>query len=366
MGFTLKAFNIRPAVVITAALLSGCATLSPGGHVARNLPKHVVSPVGDTTAADAARAGTEYERDPSNAKAGIAYGRSLRELGSAHEASLVLARTLAENPDNAELLAEYAKALTADGRPSAALPVFQRAESFKPGDWSLLSAEGIALDEAGEHEEARGKYKSALKLSRDNPNILANLGLSLALSGQLDEAEATLRQAVSQPGAGTQVRQNLALVLGLRGRFGEAEQLARADLDPQTAQNNLAMMRQMYGKPAQWADARDAAAKVAAKQPETIPAPMPVVQREDMIGSGVTAAILPRPASSVELAKASPRAQAVKTASAVPSAPRIHAPQKTKPAATAVGNGPDDSFVVKRSSSAVGNGVDNAFYGFPK
>ena len=281
----------RPLAAIAAVLLSGCASLSPGGHVARALDKEVVSPIADATAADAARAGSDYEQNPRDPKAAIAYGRALRELGSPREASLVLARTVAENPHHADLLAEYAKALTAAGRPAEALPVFEAARRLKPSDWSLLSAEGIALDQAGKHEDARAKYKSALKLSPDNPDILANLGLSLALSGRLDEAEVTLRHAVGEPGASTQVRQNLALVLGLRGRFGEAERLARADLDAHTAQNNVAVMRQMFEKPAQWADTRDAAAKVASDSPPTSPAPIPVVMREDTLGAGVTGAL---------------------------------------------------------------------------
>src|SRR5262249_21943246 len=104
-----KILALRPMAALTAALLSGCATFSPGGHVARSLDKNVVSSIGDTTMTDAARAGTEYERNPKDAKAAIAYGRALRELGSTKEATLVLARTVAENPHNPELLAEYGK-----------------------------------------------------------------------------------------------------------------------------------------------------------------------------------------------------------------------------------------------------------------
>lgn len=317
--------HVRHAALLAAVLLSGCATLSPGGHVARSIDRDVVNGIEDTTAADAARAGTLYERNPKDPKAAIAYGRALRELGSPREASLVLARTAAENPSHAELLAEYAKALTASGRTKEALAAFERARRIRSPDWATLSAEGIALDQAGRHDEARLRYRQALKLSPDNPDILANLGLSLALSGQLDEAEATLRKAVSQPAASTQVRQNLALVLGLRGRFGEAERLARSDLGPQGADHNLAVMRQMFEKPSQWANARDAGAKIAANAPETAPAPVPKLARMDMMaGEGTTAAIAkPAPAK----------------------------PKKTAPAKTA--------------TPLISNGIDQGFFGFP-
>jgi Flp pilus assembly protein TadD len=292
------------AALLVAALLSGCASLSPGGHVARGLDKEVVSGIADTSAADAARAGADYERNPKDPRAAIAYGRALRELGSAREAVLVLARTSADHPHHADLLAEYAKALTAAGRPQDALAVFKTAQHLRPADWSLLSAQGIALDQMGRHDEARAHYRGALKLSPDNPDVLANLGLSLALGGQLDEAEVTLRRAVSQPGASTQVRQNLALVLGLRGRFGEAERLARGDLDRKTADNNVAAMRQMFEKPAQWADARDAAAKSASSGPETNPAPSPALARLDTVGEGTTAATRNSPPPKAAPAKA--------------------------------------------------------------
>jgi Flp pilus assembly protein TadD len=314
-----------PLALLVAALLSGCATVSPGGHVARTLGKETVSGIADTSAADAARAGADYERNPKDPKAAIAYGRALRELGSAREAVLVLARTSADHPQHGDLLGEYAKALTAAGRPKDALAAFKTAQHLKPADWSLLSAEGIALDQMGRHDEARGRYRAALRLSPDNPDVLANLGLSLALGGQLDEAEVTLRRAVSQPGASTQVRQNLALVLGLRGRFGEAERLARGDLDRKTADNNVAAMRQMFEKPAQWADARDAATKRANSQPETNPAPSPALARFDT-GEGTTAAT-----------RNSPEPKAV--------------PGKAKRS--------------KPSPAPLGNSLDETFFGFP-
>lgn len=326
MGSVGSSGRFHPVrVVFIAALLSGCSTFSGGQGT--HTDRIVTSPIADSTAARAARAGVDYERNPQDPKAAIAYGRALRELGSALQASLVLARTAAHNPHHAELLAEYAKALTAAGKSDQALPMFARARQLKAPDWPLLSAEGVALDQVGKHRDARERYFAALKLSPNNPDILANLGLNYALSGRLDDAEATLRQAVAQPAASSQVRQNLALVLAKRGRYAEAERLARADLDPQTAERNVAAMRRMFGAPARSVAAREMDAVAAANGPETSPANMPVVLREETLPSGLTAAVQPQPR---------------------PTAPP-HAARKQKPA----------------TPLPSGNGVDEGFFGFP-
>jgi Flp pilus assembly protein TadD len=44
------------------------------------------------------------------------------------------------------------------------------------------------------------------------------------------------------------VRQNLALVVGLQGRFGEAETIARGDLSPEEAAENVAYLRRMLAE----------------------------------------------------------------------------------------------------------------------
>ncbi|HEY1153896.1 MAG TPA: hypothetical protein VGE73_08610, partial [Pseudolabrys sp.] len=96
---------------------------------------------------------------------------------------------------------------------------------------------------------------SALKIQPNDPSVLSNLGLSYALSKDLTRAEATLRRAVAQPGADSKARQNLALVLGLQGRFTEAEAIARADLPPEQAAENVAALRQMVAEHRGRADA---------------------------------------------------------------------------------------------------------------
>lgn len=295
----------QAAALLAAFALSGCVSLNPVRWFAATPDPIVATQMTPETVANAARASSAYERDPKSVRAAIVYARSLRELGSNKTAADVLGRTAKYHPENAELMAEYAKALTAAGESESALEAFRTAERLNKRDWSLLSAEGIALDQLGRHREARKRYNAALKLSPDNPDVLCNLALSHTLSGNLAEAELILRRAVNQPGAGVQARQNLALVLGLRGRFSEAESLARSDLDPAAADNNVAVLRQMFAQPNMWvAAAEGTPAKVAEEPVPAAPAlsskqnaaPMRAVRQAVLAApaSGVTGAVAPR------------------------------------------------------------------------
>ncbi|MFZ1990226.1 MAG: tetratricopeptide repeat protein [Alphaproteobacteria bacterium] len=245
--------GLRAVLLCSAAVLAGCASINPFA-AARPAPS-VSSPMTPQTVTNAARASAAYERDPKNANAAVTYARALREFGSNQAAADLLSRAAQFHPDNGELVSEYAKSLTAAGQNQAALPVFAEAKKLNKNDWSLLSAEGIALDQLGHHDQARGKYGEALRLSPNNPDVLCNLAFSYTLTGELSDAEVILRKAAKDPDASTQVRQNLAMVVGLQGRFTEAQTLARADLDPVTADHNVAVMRQMYAQPEMWASA---------------------------------------------------------------------------------------------------------------
>ena len=84
--------------------------------------------------------------------------------------------------------------------------------------------------------------------------VLNNKGLSYALDGKLSMARTTLRQASANAGANSRIRQNLALVLALSGDMGEAERLARSDLPPVVADNNIGVYRQLMNQPAYWSE----------------------------------------------------------------------------------------------------------------
>lgn len=202
--------------------------------------------------AAAAYWGNLYDRNPDDAETAVAYSRALRQIGSIEQAGTVMQRAQALHGDNGPVLAEYGKVLTASGRPDQALIPLGRAETLAPKDWTVLSAQGVALDQMGRFAEAQTKYKTALQIDAGNPSVLTNLGLSYALQGDLDRAELTLRQVVSDPRATARARQNLAVVLGLKGNFDEAARVARSDLPPDVAANNIAYLREMLTQPALW------------------------------------------------------------------------------------------------------------------
>ncbi len=237
-----------------ALMLGGCVTNAetqrPGLGAAADLPVHLSEP--RDFVASAAYWGGIYEQDPRNAEAAARYARGLRHLGSHMQALSVLQQASALHPNDPAVLAEYGKTLAASGKPDQASALLAKAAVLSPTDWTIFSAAGVAYDEMGEHDRAKEQYNSALRLAPDHPTILTNLGLSHALSGDLPAAEATLRRAVANPSAGAHARQNLSLVLGLKGDFEEAERLARADLPPSLASNNITTIRSMLAQPALW------------------------------------------------------------------------------------------------------------------
>jgi Flp pilus assembly protein TadD len=70
--------------------------------------------------------------------------------------------------------------------------------------------------------------------------LSVNLALSLALSGQYGEAVAVLTPIALDPAATPGERQTLAMIYALQGDNKAAERIARLDLDPQSAQRQLA------------------------------------------------------------------------------------------------------------------------------
>ncbi|MDF1687047.1 MAG: tetratricopeptide repeat protein [Parvibaculaceae bacterium] len=244
--------------VLIALSLTGCMTLPNGKPLfgGASAAKASYAPVHSNRPQDmvamAAYWGALYEQDPDNAEAAANYGRALRQIGSKEQAHSVLKRAVDQHSSNTDVLAEYGKLLTSVGKSDQAVHILGKATHDRPDDWTLFSALGVALDQVGKHEDALVNYDQALSLSPNNPKVLSNKGLSQALVGDLNIAELTLRKAVSDPASGVQARQNLSLVLGLQGNFGEAERLARADLPPAVATNNISYLKGMLVQPALW------------------------------------------------------------------------------------------------------------------
>lgn len=251
---------------VCAILLSACAT---GGGAKGDIVgygKHAdykdavgafTSPAADPTGMDpiaaAAYWGTAYDRTPT-AQTAVKYSAALRKIGSTKEAAAVMQKASTRFPGDADVSLEYGKTLIEQERAFEAVRHLEIAAEKKRGDWQALSAYGVALDQIDEHELARARYDEALRLSPGNVNVLNNKGLSYALDGDLKTAVKTLRAATANRQGDARVRQNLALVLAINGDMREAERLARSDLPPQLADQNVAYFRQLMTQPAFWQD----------------------------------------------------------------------------------------------------------------
>jgi len=76
--------------------------------------------------------------------------------------------------------------------------------------------------------------------------------MSYVLSGDLRTAETYLQEAIKNPTADSRVRQNLALVVGLQGDFEKAETIARGELPPAEAEENIKFLRNMLSQQSAW------------------------------------------------------------------------------------------------------------------
>jgi Flp pilus assembly protein TadD len=238
--------SVASAALIAGAL-AGCKTVG--------MPEAT----GSISSAPAARTDADWRREaeslgdkfranPRDADTAIRYAQALRATGQRAQAAAVLETAALHNPENRPLLGAYGRALADAGNFKQALDVLERAHSPDQPDWRILSVQGAVLDQMGRHDEAQRYYASALKIMPDEPSVLSNLGLSYALAKDLKRAEATLRRASESGRADKRVRQNLALVVGLQGRFQEAETIAKADLPPDEAAQNVAYLRRMLAQ----------------------------------------------------------------------------------------------------------------------
>src|SRR5690606_25112681 len=114
----------------------------------------------------------------------------------------------------------------------------------------VVLARGTAHAKEGSYREAITYFERARALKPNHPSVLNNLALAYTMVGDADQGETLLRQAKAT-GGDVRVRQNLALVLGIQGKYDEATQIASADLRPDDAQANTALLRKMVRLDAQ-------------------------------------------------------------------------------------------------------------------
>lgn len=198
--------------------------------------------------------GTRYNTNQSDPAIAVKFSQSLRKIGSSEEAVNIMQKTAGLYGEDAAVSLEYGKVLVENGRAFEAVRHLEKAVAQRPTDWSAISAYGVALDQIGEHKSARTQYNRALSMAPGAISVMNNKGLSYALEGDLSKARATLYEAAGRAGGDARIRQNLALVLALSGEMREAERLARSDLPPQVADNNIDFFRQLMSQPAYWGE----------------------------------------------------------------------------------------------------------------
>ena len=254
----------RAPIGVAAIMLTACATTQNSDPAANASNKEFREAIGvySNTAPDqgmdpiaaAAFWGTRYNTNQTDPQIAVNFSKALRKIGSVDEATTVMQKAAVHNERDVAVNLEYGKVLVESGRAFEAVRYLENATTAEPSNWKAFSAYGVALDQIGEHKEARQKYERALLLAPGAITVLNNKGLSYAMDGNLSQAKAVLHQAAAGAGSDARVRQNLALVLALSGDMLGAERLARSDLPPIVADNNVDVFRQLMNQPAYWSE----------------------------------------------------------------------------------------------------------------
>ena len=219
--------------------------LVPAPNFSQKSPRQALKPTNPLHIATTYWA-TEYQKNPSNPKAALAYAKNLKAIGAKDRAIAILGQAHQQHPSNTEIASAYGRLVLEKGQTKLALRVLKKAEKPRgKTDWRVLSARGTAHAKLGEHALAQQYFAAALKKKPNTPSLLNNLALSYAMSGNAEKAEPLLRRAIDNGHDTPRVRQNLSLVLGLQKKFGEAKRLATVDLSKDRAASNIAYLRSM-------------------------------------------------------------------------------------------------------------------------
>jgi Flp pilus assembly protein TadD len=177
--------------------------------------------------------------EPENFDAAYGLARSLNKLGANDEALAVYQAALKLRKDDIDALRGMGNTLILLDRPAMAIPHFERALDIRQ-DSRLINGMAVAYDLLDDYRAAQACYRVGLETAPDNVALRNNLGLSLLLSRDYDAAVQQLRRAIATPGATVRHRINLALALVLAGDSRTAEGVARFDLSPTAARDQIA------------------------------------------------------------------------------------------------------------------------------
>jgi Flp pilus assembly protein TadD len=158
---------------------------------------------------------------------------------------------VAEEPESAAGWFGLGLARLARSELEGARAALERAVALEPGSTGARSALASVLDRLGEHVLARAELEAALEIDPDAAFLLNNLAVSHLLTGDAERAEELLRSAAALNPQDPAIYNDLGLSLGLQRRYEEALAMFRRAGDERSAQNNLALLYQLNGQPAE-------------------------------------------------------------------------------------------------------------------
>ncbi|GER06085.1 pilus assembly protein TadD [Kordiimonadales bacterium JCM 17843] len=177
-----------------------------------------------------------------------ALARSFAAVGQYAKAEETLLLAAGKNSSSAAVQLGLGEVNLAFGRPQMALDNFDAALRFGGGA-QAQSGRAVALDALGRHSDALAAHALAVRQGGDDVNMRSNLALSHALYGDHQAAIDLLKQVVADPKAQAQHRQNLVLAYVLAGDLEKAGEMARVDLDNQSASETLMFFRELAALP---------------------------------------------------------------------------------------------------------------------
>ncbi len=193
----------------------------------------------------------KLDANPGDLKARFALAQRYQTLGF-QEIAVEHGRLAVERmPDSEEAQVELAKLLWRAGRSSEAAKLlgdFSKTHELAVGAWAWL---GLVRDDSGDWKAGESAYRKALALQPKRDDLHNNLGYCLLRQGKRKEAEAEFRAAVQLDPHSVVARNNLGSVL--TSNPSEAVANLQSVSDPATAHNNLAAAFIEAGK---YADAR--------------------------------------------------------------------------------------------------------------
>jgi Flp pilus assembly protein TadD len=243
--------------------------------------------------------------------------RGLPELAIEHDRMAA-----ALNPDLPGVTLLLVKALRDVNELTEASRVVALFTSKHPKEsWELLSLQGILEDEQGRFKQGEAAYRAALSIDSSQTSLHNNLGYNLLLQGNAESAAVEFRRAIAIDPHSAIAHNNLGTAL-MWAKSGKSEQAFaewRRSSDPAAAHNNLAAIFLEQGH---YAEARQELASafefrpnypaalanlrlVAAADggPATPPPSGPNVNLWKRVTSGLTKAMIGKPADPSEVAQ---------------------------------------------------------------